>query len=160
MERFNVGRMTARVAINALVQENVVTRKPGCGTFLTDPKEWIQPRQTQATQYKVLLAYQDMSKTHACSDDSHLLASIHEAMKQNGMEASLLSLPENGEPAYRMLSQYLKTHNPDGVIMHAIGDERLYELVEHLPAIASDIVLFSHVVGWLPCEAKRQIVLQ
>ena len=37
MEEFGVGRMTARAAIDALVQDNLVSRKPGQGTFIQDP---------------------------------------------------------------------------------------------------------------------------
>ena len=149
MEEFKVGRMTARAAISSLVEANVVTRRPGCGTFLTDPKEWSRPHQTRTTRFKALLVYQDMTGMHAGPDDSHMLAAIHEGLKSNGLEVNLLSLPGNGEAAYNMLSRYLENQNPDGLVMHAICDERLYELVESFPAVTGNFDIFSHVVAVL-----------
>ena len=159
MEEFGVGRMTARAAIDALVQDNLVSRKPGQGTFIQDPKQAAREAQGAADAgYRVTIAYRSSTRTQGGFDASYALASIHNALVEMGVRANLLALPDGDSQARQVLAQHLQTRHPDGVVVHNVGDEGLYEAVEHLPATATNMTLLSTLIPVVPDfqEALRQ----
>jgi DNA-binding LacI/PurR family transcriptional regulator len=153
MREFGVGRTTARTAIETLVQEHLLSRIPGQGTFINNPEQVARAKDASNTRYPkyhVMIIYPDWANAHAGSDSGYMLASINNALTARGIKSSLLALPDVYESAQQVLKRSLETVKPDGIVMHTMTDERLYAMVEHLPSVATTLTLYSTLISVIP----------